>query len=97
MAYSNENNIISKNIKDYKTLFYLCRINDKLDRKSLSIKIILSIFLLLIKFLNLIIMSFLIITDKLKFLYSYRLFKFFVRMTLFESFFDKQEINKEWL
>ena len=97
MAYSNKNNIISKNIKDYEALFYLCRINDKLDRKSLSIKIILSIFLLLIKFLNLIIMSFLIITDKLKFLYSYRLFKFFVRMTLLESFLDKQKINKEWL
>ncbi len=37
------------------------------------------------------------LTDKLKFLYSYRLYKTLVHMIIINSFFGKEEINKEWL
>ncbi len=96
-VHLDRNSVISKNLNEYKVLLFLSTVNTRLNRNSLIVKIILLAPLILTKFINLTLLFYLISTDKLKFMYSYSLYKFFVRMSLIESFFDKQDINQEWL
>ncbi len=51
----------------------------------------------LMNFFSILLVKFLKITDNIPKLYFFSLFKLFVRLTILSSYFDKKEINKDWL
>ena len=89
-------NIISSDLKEYKALIFLSRLNIDYEKK-ISIKTLYSFIYFLSGSISFILTKILILTDKLKFLYSYRLYKILVKLVIINSFFGKKEINKKWL
>ena len=92
---SHEN--LSNDLKEYKVLFYLSKLNLKFKRNNIFIKLLYSLIYILTTFLSIILSKILTLSDKKKLLYSYRLYKMLVHIIIIKSFFGKQEINNEWL
>ena len=89
--------IISSDLKEYKALFFLSKLNTKYKNKNIFMKISFSFIYYLSGLMSFILTRILIITDKMKFLYSYKLYKALVHIVIINSSFGKEEINKEWL
>ena len=89
--------IISSDLKEYKALLFLSKLNTKYKNKNIFMKILYSFIYYLSGLMSFILTRILIITDKIKFLYSYKLYKALVHIVIINSLFGKEEINKEWL
>lgn len=89
--------IISGHLKEYKTLIFLSKLNLKYKNKNIFMKTLYNFIYFLSGLMSFILTKILTLTDKIKFLYSYRLYKALVHIIIINSFFGKEEINKEWL
>jgi hypothetical protein len=89
--------IISSDLKEYKILIYLSKLNLKFKNKNIFIKIFYNLMYFSSNFICVILTKILTLSDKIKFLYSYRLYKTLVHIKIISSFFGKEKINKEWL
>jgi hypothetical protein len=89
--------IISSDLKEYKMLVYLSKLNLKFKRKNIFVKILYNLIYFSVSFISIILSKILTLSDKKKFLYSYRLYRTLVHLKIISSFFGNQEINTEWL
>ncbi len=89
--------IISSDLKEYKTLIYLSKLNTNYKNKNIFINFLYNFICFLSGIIGFILTKILILTDKIGFLYSYRLYKTLVHLIIINSFFKREEINKEWL
>ena len=89
--------VISGDFKEYRTLIFLSKLNIKYKNKNIFMKILYNFIYFLSGIISFILTKILTLTDKKKFFYSYRLYKTLVHIIIINSFFGKEEINKEWL
>ena len=91
------NNLITKHFYEYKTLNYLSRLNINKKKNNILSKFVYLIIGFVFNFISKLVIIYLSMTDKFRFLYSFKAYKLFVHLTLVASFFEKKQVNKEWL
>lgn len=93
----NSNEIIMEHMKEYKILSYLGKLGMRAPKKNIILIVLFKLIGLFFNFLSFLIMNFLYNTDRYRSLYSFQIYKLFVRITIIGSFFEKKQVNKEWL
>lgn len=91
------NEEIRSHFSEYKIISFLGNYYTNHYRAYNITKPILITFGKLMNIFSILLVKFLVITDKNPKLYFFSLFKIFVRLTILSSYFDKKEVNKEWL
>ena len=89
--------IIAEHMKGYRILSYLGKLGMRAPKKNLILIILFKLIGYFFNFLSFMIMNFLYYTDRYRSLYSFQIYKLFVRLTIIGSFFEKKQVNKEWL
>ena len=89
--------IIAEHMKKYKILSYLGKLGMHAPKSNFILIALFKLIGLFFNFLSFLIMNFLHYTDRYRSLYSYQIYKLFVRTTIIGSFFEKKQVNKEWL
>ena len=88
---------IKKDFNSYRMLSISAKINIFIKKNNLLMKPILKTLFIIIKVIRVMLSKYLFLTDEYKFLYSYRIYKILIGISVLECLFENKKINKNWI
>ena len=88
---------IIKDFNSYRMLSISAKINIFIKKNNLLMKPILKTLFIIIKVIRVMLSKYLFLTDEYKFLYSYRIYKILIGISVLECLFENKKINKNWI